>query len=53
MEQSPSSKVNIQLVKFPTEQEDSLPCSQKHATDPYPEPNLSSQHLPTRIMYNF
>jgi hypothetical protein len=24
----------------------SLPCSQKPATDPYPESDVSSQHLP-------
>jgi hypothetical protein len=27
------------------ESEGSLPCSQKHATRPYPKPDASSQHL--------
>jgi hypothetical protein len=32
------------------EAESSLPCSQKHATDPYPEPDESSPHNPTLLL---
>jgi len=31
------------------EPENSLPCSQWHATDPYPEPDDSSPHPPTPV----
>jgi hypothetical protein len=31
--------------------EGSFPCSQEPATGPYPEPVLSSPHLPTLFSY--
>jgi len=34
------------------EPEGSLPCSQGSATDPYPQPDESSPHLPTPFPYN-
>jgi hypothetical protein len=52
MEQNPSWQANshsaTQEIPRPfMEPEGSLPCSQQPATDPYPEPDESSSHLPT------